>query len=270
MSTLRCGVVAAVVGLAPAWAIAQVSVQVTPLRVELSGQPGDSHTEAITLTNQGATPIRVRSTIEDWHLSKDGTPQFGPAPAGTWWSAATWLRLAPPEQVVEPGREAVVRFTLAVPDGTDPAGYRAAIMFEFADPAANPATGGKQVTFRSRIATVIYVTVGQPPVAVDLTNLVVRGEAGKPPQLIATLDNTGRVHVRTKGLLTIYNQSGTVVREVDLPSAPVLPESEREVAIPIGDERDPPLAPGAYRVEVKIDVGLRALLVGETVLTIAR
>jgi len=120
------------------------------------------------------------------------------------------------------------------------------------------------------VAAVIYATVGQPAIAVDLTNLVVRAAAGKPPEVIATLTNTGRVHVRTKGVMTIYDGSGAVVRQIDLPSAPVLPESERDVAIPTGGDQDPPLAPGSYRVEVKIDVGLRALLVGETVLTIAR
>ena len=256
--------------LLPVWASAQVSVEVSPLRVELTGAPGESHTQAITLTNQGTAPVRIRARVDDWFLSKDGTPQFGPAPPGTWSSAAGWVRLAPPEQVVEPGRQGVVRFTLTVPAGTEPAGYRAAVMFEFADPAADPAARGRQVTFRSRVATVVYVTLGQPPIAVDLTNLAVRAEDGKPPQVIATLNNTGRVHVRTKGLLTIFDQAGTIVRQVDLPSAPVLPESERDVAIPTGGETDPPLAPGTYRVEVKIDVGLRALLVGETVLTVAR
>jgi len=267
---VRLGAWAIMLCLLPVWAGAQVSVEVSPLRVELTGAPGESHTQAITLTNQGAAPVRIRATIDDWYLSKDGTPQFEPAPPGTWSSAAGWIRLAPPEQVLEPGRQGVVRFTLAVPPGTEPAGYRAAVMFEFADPAADPAARGRQVTFRSRVATVVYATVGQPPIAVDLTNLVVRAEEGKPPQIVATLHNTGRVHVRTKGFLTIYDQSGTVVRQVDLPSAPVLPESERDVAIPTGGEKDPPLAPGTYRVEVKIDVGMRALLVGETVLTIAR
>ncbi len=256
--------------LLPSGAAAQTSVEVSPLRVELVGDPGSSHTQAITLTNQGAAPVRIRATVVDWDLSKDGTPQFRTAPPGTWTSAVSWIRLAPPEQVVEPGRQGVVRFTLTIPPGTEPAGYRAAVMFEFADPAADPAARGRQVTFRSRVAAVIYATVGQPPIAVDLTNLVVRAEEGKPPEIVATLNNTGRVHVRTKGFLTIYDESGTVVRQVELPSAPVLPESERDVAIPTGGETDPPLAPGTYRVEAKVDVGLRALLVGETVLTIAR
>jgi len=256
--------------LLPVCVAAQVSVEVSPLRVEVSGGPGESHTQAITLTNQGPDPVRIRATIDDWHLSKDGTPQFTPAPPGTWTSAVDWIRLAPPEQVIEPGKQGVVRFTLTVPAGTQEGGYRASVMFEFGAADADPVARGRQVTLRSRVATVVYATVGQPPVAVDLTNLVVRAEAGRPPQAIATLHNTGRVHVRTKGLLTIYDQSGTVVRQVDLPSAPVLPESERDVAIPTGGDEDPPLAAGTYRVEVKIDVGLRALLVGETVLTVVR
>jgi hypothetical protein len=53
-----------------------------------------------------------------------------------------------------------------------------------------------------------------------------------------------------------------------LPNVPVLPESERDVTIPTAGERDPPLPPGTYRVEVKFDLGLPALVVGETTLEI--
>jgi hypothetical protein len=54
-----------------------------------------------------------------------------------------------------------------------------------------------------------------------------------------------------------------------VPDVPVLPESEREVAITLSPaDAAQPLAPGEYRVEVKIDVGVPALLVGETTVTI--
>ena len=45
--------------------------------------------------------------------------------------------------------------------------------------------------------------------------------------------------------------------------------SEREIAI-AAFEAVKPLAAGEYRVEVKIDVGMPALLVGETTLKVAR
>jgi hypothetical protein len=50
---------------------------------------------------------------------------------------------------------------------------------------------------------------------------------------------------------------------------PVLPESEREVAI-VAFEAEKPLPPGEYRVEVRFDVGMPAVIVGETTLKVPR
>lgn len=255
---------------APALAGAQVAVEVSPLRVELTTKAGGTHTQAVTLTNQGTDAVRVRARIEEWFLSKDGTPQFKPTGGDAPFSASAWVRLAPPEQVIDPAKGGTVRFTTTVPPGTAEGGYHAAILFEF-----GPATGdlvgrGRDVVFRSRVATLVYVTVGSPPAVIDLTDLRPHRPEGQPVQILATLHNTGRGHVRTKGKLAIYDGAGKMVREVEVPNVPVLPDSERDVAIPTAPEGQPPLPPGEYRVEVRIDVGLPSLLVGETTLKLAR
>ncbi len=257
------------IGVAATPASAQMSLDVAPLRVELQTAPGGTTTQAVTLTNAGKDSLRVRATLSDWDLSRDGAPQFEGVPEGGRYSATAWVRVAPPEQIIEPGKVATVRFSLAVPQGTDPAGYRTGILFEFGPAAGDPVARGRQVMFRSRVATLIYVNVGEPPAAVDLVDLRSRFANGQA-QVIAIVKNTSRRTVRTKGTLTLTDRSGAMVRQVLVPDVPVLPESEREVAITLSSaDAARPLAPGEYRVEVKIDVGLPALLVGETTVTIA-
>ena len=95
------------------------------------------------------------------------------------------------------------------------------------------------------------------------------GTPDQPAQIIAVLKNTSRRTVRTKGTLTVYDQSGAAVSQSIVPDVPVLPESEREVAIPAINPDKPSLPAGDYRVEVKIDVGLPALIVGETTLKVS-
>lgn len=246
-------------------AAAQVSVEVSPLRVELQAGAGSNATQAVTVSNAGTEAVRVRARLIDWELSRDGSPQFEGTPEGGPYSATDWVRIAPPEQILDPGKEGTVRFSLAVPAAAAPAGYRTAILFEF-NPASEPGKGGRQVQFRSRIATLIYVNVGAPPVDVELTDLRIR-PGPEQTQVIAILANTSRRTVRTRGTLTLVDGTGKTVRETTVPDVPVLPESEREVAIP-AIEQATPLPPGTYRVEVKIDVGMPALLVGETTLTV--
>jgi P pilus assembly chaperone PapD len=251
-------------------ASAQMSVEVSPLRVELTAGPGSSTTQAITVANAGSEPVRVRSIATDWDLSRDGAPQFEGVAEGGPYSATSWIRVAPPEQVIEPGKEATVRFSLSVPAAVQPGGYRTGVLFEFSSATANPVARGRQVMFKSRIATLIYVSVGQPTMSAELTDLTVR-TLGKQTQVVATVKNSSRRYVRTRGNLILFDASGRNVREVPVPDVPLLPESEREVAITVIDPDKPSaIEPGDYKVEVRVDVGLPAVLVGETTLKVLR
>ena len=270
----RHGAVAALfaaLALVPVAARAQVSVEVTPLRVELKmAGAGGTHTQSVTLTNHDKNAVRIHARVDDYYLSNDGTPQFKLADGTMPYSAASWVRVNPVEQDVKPGATGLVRFTTTAPAGTAPGGYRAVIMFEFSPPGTETAFAGKGVTFRSRVATIVYITVGTPKAAIELVDVQPRLLPGQPPSIIATLKNTGRVHVRTKGQMLVYDKAGTMVRRILVPDVPVLPESEREVLIPLAEEGKAALPDGEYRVEVRIDVGLAELLVGETTVSIGR
>ena len=254
---------------AAAFAQAQVSVEVSPLRVELKLASGSTHTQAITLTNTGKEAVRVRVSIQDWHLSRDGAPQFAEPEDGRAYSASRWIRATPPEVVIQPNMEASVRFSLTVPQGVEAAGYRTGISFDLSPASGESLTGRRQVAVRSRIVTLVYANVGEPRAAVDLIDLRSR-LAPEQTTILATLKNTSKRSVRTKGTLVVYGQGGAVVRQVAVPDVPVLPESERDVAVVVADKTTTPLPPGDYRIEIKIDVGLPALIVGETTLKVVR
>jgi hypothetical protein len=143
-------------------------------------------------------------------------------------------------------------------------------MFEFDPPGLDPRTASKDMQFRGRVATIVYATVGSPKAEVELDDLSVRPSASGVPDVIAVLSNVGRGYVRTKGTLTISTPDGRSVRELAVPSVPVLPESKREVRVATAGPQDQPLEPGRYKVEVRIDVGQPALLVGETTFEVPR
>ena len=261
-------VVVATLGSGTAAAQDLLSIEVTPLRVELTLKPGALHTQAVTLKNEGPKAVRVRARVDEWHLSRDGTPQFTFAEPAAPYSASAWVRVNPPEQVIRPGATATVRFSTTVPAGAKDAGYRCAVMFEFEPPDADPVAKTREVTFRGRVATLLYATVGSPKAAVELTDLEGRSLPNHALEVVATLKNTGPVHVRSRGSAVVYDASGQPIRQLTVPNVPVLPESERELAIPTSKEGEASLAPGKYRVEVKLDLGLRELIVGETTIEV--
>lgn len=260
---------ALIAALLPAWpAAAQSSVEVSPLRVELKAAAGGTTTQAVTVTNTGKEAIRVRATVSDWHLSRDGSPQFVEA-ADTRYSASAWIRVAPPEVVIDAGRESIVRFTLTVPTDASPAGYRTGILFEFSPAGGTPIPQGREVQVKSRIATLIYANVGEPPANIELTDLQARIRPGNPAQIVAVMRNAGKRTVRTRGTLTLYDKSGAVVSQTVVPEVPLLPESEREVLTLAINPDKPRPPPGEYRVEIKIDAGMPALIVGETTIKVS-
>jgi P pilus assembly chaperone PapD len=259
-ATIALGILASAIPVS-----AQVSVEVSPLRVELQAGPGSTTTQPVTLTNHGKEAVRLRATLTDWDLTRDGTPQFEGSEVGGRYSATSWLRIAPPEQVIEPGASATVRFSATVPDAVEPGGYRTGILFEF-EPASGALFSPKrELAFRSRIAALIYINTGAAPVMTELVDVRVQ-PATAGVDIVATVKNSGRRTVRTKGTLVLYDAAGGVVHESPVPDVPLLPESEREVAVPVGSGQafSTPLAPGLYRAELKLDLGLAAIIVGET------
>ena len=252
----------------PPGAAAQTSIEASPLRVEIQTEPGGTHTQAVTVRNPGNQMVRVRTTVTDWHLTKDGAPQFHTPVAGRPYAASLWTRFAPPEFTLEAGKEGTVRFTLNAPSDAQPGGYRTGLLFEFLPETPESSGAGRQVILRSRIATLIYVNVGQPVAAIELTNLQVRSIA-ELTEIVADLKNNSRRTVRTRGTLMVYDKTGLSVAEILVPDVPVLPQSERELAIRATDAMKPLLA-GDYKVELKLDLGMPALVVGETTLRVAR
>lgn len=231
---------------------------------------GASHTQAVTLTNQGSEPVRIRARLQDWFMAKDGTPQFDAAVPDLErpFVAASWVRVAPPEQVVQPGQQGIVRFTTTAPSDVPDGGYRAAILFEFGPAKADPVAARRSVQFRSRVATLVYMNVGKTAPAIELTDLASRHRPNEPPTIVATLKNAGRATVRTKGRVTLRDAGGQLVRTVEIPDVPLLPLAERDLAIAATKEGEPALAAGTYRIELKMDVGMPELIVGETTMTV--
>ena len=81
---------------------------------------------------------------------------------------------------------------------------------------------------------------------------------------ILALQNTGRVHYRTKGSITVETSSGDKVFEVELPDVPVLPGSEREVKV----RYDKPISQGTYKALAIVDIGKKDLIGSETTFSV--
>ena len=99
----------AVAGAVPVQA--DISLDVSPLRLELNGEPGEGITDAIEVTNLGDSPVRLKAYVQDWYLDEIGTPIFQPVGYQTH-TASPWIGAAPNDFLLSPGESELVRFTV--------------------------------------------------------------------------------------------------------------------------------------------------------------
>jgi P pilus assembly chaperone PapD len=235
----------------------EVSISVSPIRVEHFVRQGEKGTDMILVTNDGTAPTRLRVSVADFTLTKDGSPQFM-NPGETPQSCAQWIRVNPVDFRINPGQTREVRYTITVPQDAEDGGYRAAIIFETV-PDVPPGEKMKRVFLRGRIVTIIYEVVGKPVPQGHATALRVEKKQ-ESTDFILSLQNTGKVHYRTKGKVIVKDEHGKRTFEIEIPDVPVLPGLEREVRI----SYDKPIARGKYTATATVDIGRKELIGAET------
>jgi P pilus assembly chaperone PapD len=236
---------------------AEVSISVSPIRVEHLVKQGEKGTDTISVTNDGTAPTRLKVSIEDWALTRDGNPMFMKVGSNPY-SCAEWIRINPVDFRVDPGQTREVRYTVTVPEGIEDGGYRVAILFETV-PDVTPGEKAKRVYLKGRIATILYEVVGKPLPQGHSNGL--KAELKKEgADFILALQNTGKVHYRTKGSVTVKDSDGKKAFEVDIPDVPVLPESERDIKVTY----DKPIPKGKYTAIAVVDIGKKELVGAET------
>jgi P pilus assembly chaperone PapD len=239
---------------------AEISFSVSPIRVELSGEPGGTYTDAIEITNEGTEKVRIKVGTQDWYLTEDGTPVFQKGGSQKY-SCASWLKINPVDFQLDPKEKKLVRYSAAIPAATVPGGYWASFVFETVPPV-EPGKKTKAVAIKGNIASIIYLTVGKATPIAELIDMGfkdgVNGEA-----IALRLKNGGTVHFRIKGNIRIVGADGKPVQTLEIPDAPVLSGFSRTVSVPLKEK----LPKGAYRAIATVETPGAPLMEGEISIT---
>lgn len=235
---------------------AEISFSVSPIRMELSGTPGGTHTDVMEVRNEGNEKARIKVSMQDWLLSEEGTPTF--KKAGSQGRSCTgWMKINPVDFQLQPGEKKLVRYSVSIPDGVKNGGYRGAFMFETV-PQVEPGQKSKAVAIKGNIAAVMYLVVGKTEPVGDIADMNYDGSK-KERRVLIKINNSGEIHFRVKGSVKIANEAGKTVQTAELPDVPILPESARAIPVTL-DEK---LPAGKYTAVSTIDIGAKVILSGE-------
>lgn len=128
------------------------ALTITPVRLEIQGDPGQTLTQQMTLMNESKQDVVYYSSYSNFEAQGEtGSPTFVNAKddIGTWMSAPDSVNLAP-------GQQKIVTVTIAIPKDAEPGGHFGAV---FWGNVPNTPSAGGQVSIGSKTGLLVLLSV---------------------------------------------------------------------------------------------------------------
>ena len=249
---------------APAYA-QKVQLSLSPMRVDIDQlKAGDTYTDALGISNNSDETQHIVVWAADWRLTADGGVDFLHAGSFQDYSCGEWITVNPTEFDLAPLKGERLRYTFRVPSGATQKGYHCALVVQNT-PRPNEPGSGPAMRTQLRLVTTFYAVVGNPSAQPRVESLTIvpgttKGQAEGATDVAAwtvqlTLTNSGETHCRGEGTIKLLDASGQTLKTLSLDSSPILPKTERRFSWPIQEK----LAPGDYRIQASLDLGLKAV-----------
>lgn len=222
-------------GLLPLGAFAQQAstssgIAISPLTFEISVNPGDEITNAVRLFNPGTGSLTITLQPEDFAASGETGQAIIEKAETTGYSIANWLTLDTTEVTLGPNEVGVANFTIHVPANAEPGGHYGAIT---AEAHAGAVAGGSGSAIAQKIAALLLVSVaGNVQEKLSLAGFNGPSSAvlnAGAITLTSRFENSGTVHLKPRGFVTVTDMFGKQVAQVALDQRNVLPGTKRVI-----------------------------------------
>lgn len=246
------GMLAGVAFLLLGPASANLGIDVSPAKLDISIPPGMSYNIPITVRNSSTSSTHVQATMVDFGVARNGEYQIervGSRP----YSLMKYASINPREFDLPPNTTQQVRLSVAMPAGGLSGEYAGIVFFQ-----TRPERHAGGVAFSARVATKIYNVI--PNTAKTdgaITKMTaLRGVSGETYRVL--FRNMGNAHVYLRGTIEV-KKNGSTVERIAMP-AEILVERGGERLIEVSGKK---LEPGHYSAVGLIDYGGKAMTGGE-------
>lgn len=211
------------------WVQAQVAgqgLEISPPTQELTVDPGETRNITATIRNRSNSSLPIKVRIEDFTASGE-EGQIAITQAGDY-SVTTWTALSPTSFTLSPNAEREVTATITVPK--DAAGGRYG-SFVFGVKPETP-TGGA-AALSQQIASLFLLRISGPVsenVLLDSFDAPMYSEFGPIP-LSLRFTNSGNVHSKVYGVITVYDVLGRKIDDVVVQGTNVFPNARRLITV---------------------------------------
>lgn len=205
------------------------ALSLDPAILEIDLTAGAKTVAPVTLDNDTLETLNLETEVVTFTVSDEtGQPEF--AFGETTNGIATWVDVDAGPINLKPGSNEVINIIFDTPAGATPGGYYVAVFFN----QASPSDEGGSVMIESKVGTLFLATVaGNYTQAGKIAEFSSSGEStmgDKPVDFTVRFQNTGDVHLKPTGTITITSLLGKTIKTipVNTDKGAVLPGTIRE------------------------------------------
>lgn len=228
----------------------KIEIGFSPIVIEFSANPGETVENNIRIDNLSEEAIIIEA------IPKNLTPkgeegQVDLTEDDTSFSLAKWITVSPAQTPIEGKSSFDFKATISVPENGEPGGHFGAIVFKTIPP--DPGAGNAAVS--QEVAPLVLVSVAGD--VIEEANIASFKSTKsfwsneRPIELETRINNTGTVHFKPKGTITIKNMFGNEVTTINLEEKNVLPDSIRRIVT----NWDPGFSIGRYSADLTVVYG---------------
>ena len=209
------------------------ALTITPSRTDVLLAPGQTIKTVLTILNEDVQAVHVEVSEKDWFV----------LPANKKFKISDWMKIHGSQQfVLKSHKKRKVKLTLQAPLGAE---GELVGMTSFLYRGETPSMITPMISVSSYLAI-----AGTQKVSGEISDLSV---ADIPDHLrvLVTVKNTGNVHLRPTGALTVLSPTGDLIKRFQIPveSAPAYPGNARAY---VGEDPLFKLKPGDYQLRADL------------------
>lgn len=207
-----------------------ITLSVSPPVFELSANPGEAINNKIRVTNLSDSPKEIFVEKRNFTaLGEEGGVDLREEGEDSTYSLASWVSVNTQQATIPSNDSVVFDFTIAVPANAEPGGHFGSLIFR-TEPT--PVADGSGASVGQEIGSLLLVKVaGDITEEASIASFTASKDSYESgtPTLVTRVENTGNVHFKPRGKITINNMFGREVATLDLEERNVLPQSIRKV-----------------------------------------
>ena len=204
--------------------VASQSLEVSPPTQEVSVDPGRTITVKAKLRNNTPKSLPITAKVEDFTAQgEEGQVELR---SNSKWSVSSWAQLSPSKFNLSGGEEQEVTATISVPADAAGGRYGSFVFSVDTESAPNSASVSQQIAslFLLRISGDVNETL-----RLDSFKAPAFSEFGPVP-LSLTFANTGNVHVKPFGVISVTDMFGRKTADIVVKGSNVFPEASRVIS----------------------------------------